>query len=65
MFYSIGNIEIFKLLAYKLCTIVQYLSVRYAKTHYYAVQELDRVLLGDTSGQLCFYPLGKSVDGNN
>ena len=33
--------------------------------HYYAMQELDHVFLGDTPDRLCFDQLSKSVDGND
>ena len=64
MFYSVGGTEIFKLLAYKLCSVVRYQSVGYAKMHYYAMQEFDYVFLSDTSDRLCLDPFGKSIDGN-
>ena len=65
MLYSIGNTEIFKLLADKLCTIIRYQLVRYAKMPYDAMQELDCVYLGDTPNRLCFEPLSDGVDGND
>ena len=64
MLYPISNTDIFKLLAYKLRSIVRYQSVGYTKMHYYAMQELDHVFLGDTPDRLCFDQLSKSVDGN-
>ena len=65
MLYPISSIEIFKLLAYKLCSVVRYQSVGYAKMYYYAMQEFDCVLLGDTSDRFYLNPLSKGVYGND